>query len=100
MKPKAGDIVELIDTGQMYLQYELAAEKMKMGKWKCGNSSRIGDKAKVIGSIPHPGQKICGNLNATILLGLEFDNGEQVVIGEKGVKVIRHDILPDDLFVI
>lgn len=104
-KFKIGDLVKVVDTGRMYSQYDLAANRMKLKNWDNTAQPSRGGIAEVVGVIPHPAEHRENGRYGTIItiLGIRLKNGREVVIGQDGC-VMHQKFCPklfdEDLFVI
>jgi len=74
-----GSIVEVIDTGELYPNYDEAARKLKATKWVPNSLVRRGDRGKLL-------RKIVLRTDVNLCL---VDRGEdQILISINGLKLI------------
>lgn len=85
-----GDTVRIINLGKVYSNFSDVFESMgfKHKRHNHSSSDQQGQHAVVFGKQLHPGSF------SAMLYGIQLKNGEQLLIGEKGIEPISNIVEP------
>lgn len=77
---KAGQVVEVVNSGRAYTTYHTLAHAMRLAKWQNGGSPKNGNLYTVLGSSPHL-------MDSSVTIVAITDGEQDYLINEIGVQV-------------